>query len=152
MRAVIQRVTEASVVVNGETVGAIGRGLVILLAVGRADNDDIADRMADKCANLRVFEDAEGKMNVSLLDNGGSALVVSQFTLYGDCRRGRRPSFTESAGPEEGERLYERFCSALRIHGIQVSTGVFRAEMSVRLHNDGPVTIWLDSDEVRSRR
>ena len=152
MRAVIQRVTEASVVVNGETVGEIGRGLVILLAVGRGDTDDTADRMADKCANLRVFEDADGKMNVSLLDNGGSALVVSQFTLYGDCRRGRRPSFTESAGPEEGERLYERFCSALRGNGIRVSTGVFRAEMSVRLHNDGPVTIWLDSDEVLSRR
>lgn len=152
MRAVLQRVTESSVVVNGETVGEIGRGLVILLAVGLGDTDEIADRMADKCANLRVFEDADGKMNVSLLDNGGSALVVSQFTLYGDCRRGRRPSFTESAGPESGERLYERFCSTLRGYGIEVSTGVFRAEMSVRLHNDGPVTIWLDSDVVLSRR
>ncbi len=108
--------------------------------------------MAEKCANLRIFEDAEGKMNVNLLDTGGSALVVSQFTLYADCRRGRRPGFTGSAAPEEGERLYEVFCSALRGLGIPVETGVFRAHMDVSLTNDGPVTIWLDSDECLARR
>lgn len=152
MRALIQRVTEAQVVVEGETVGEIGPGLLIFLGVGREDTEDIARRMADKCAQLRIFEDAQGKMNVNLLDAGGSALVVSQFTLYGDCRRGRRPSFTESAGPEDGERLYNVFCDALRQIEIPVQTGVFRAEMRVHLHNDGPVTIWLDSREVLARR
>jgi len=152
MRALLQRVTSASVVVDGATTGAVGRGLLILLGVGEGDTDDITRRMAEKCANLRIFEDAEGKMNVNLLDTGGSALVVSQFTLYADCRRGRRPGFTGSAAPEEGERLYEVFCSALRGLGIPVETGVFRAHMDVSLTNDGPVTIWLDSDECLARR
>jgi D-tyrosyl-tRNA(Tyr) deacylase len=145
-------VTQARVVVAGDVVGEIGRGLLVFAGVGQHDTEDIARRMADKCANLRIFEDEAGKMNVSLLDAGGAALVVSQFTLYGDCRRGRRPSFTESAGPELGERLYEVFCSALMAAGAPVQTGVFRAEMDVQLHNDGPVTLWLDSEEVLSSR
>jgi D-tyrosyl-tRNA(Tyr) deacylase len=154
MRALIQRVSSASVAVDGAVTGAIGPGLLILLGVGEGDTDDVARRMADKCANLRIMEDADGRMNVCLLDSGGEALVVSQFTLYADCRRGRRPGFTGSAGPEEGERLYEVFCDALRNLRVPVQTGVFRAHMHVTLTNDGPVTIWLDSDDVlaRSRR
>lgn len=152
MRALLQRSGPARVVVDGETVGEITRGLVILLGVGEGDTDEVARRMAEKCANLRIFEDADGKMNVSLLDAGGEALVVSQFTLYADCRKGRRPSFTGSAGPGEGERLYESFCAALRAFGIPVATGVFRAHMDVSLTNDGPVTIWLDSDDCLARR
>ena len=148
MRALIQRVTEARVVVDGSTVAEIANGLVIFLGVGDGDTSDTATRMAAKCANLRILEDGAGKMNRSLLDAGGAALVVSQFTLYADCRKGRRPSFTGSAGPEEGERLYEVFCGALRNCGIGVETGVFRAHMEVQLRNDGPVTIWLDSDLV----
>jgi len=151
MRALLQRVTEARVKVAGETVGEIGPGLLILLGVGAGDAEDEARRMAAKCANLRIFEDDDGKMNRSLLENGGAALVVSQFTLYADCRKGRRPSFTGSAGPVEAERLYEAFCDALRGLDVPVQTGVFRAEMDVQLHNDGPVTLWLDSDEVLSR-
>lgn len=154
MRALVQRVSSASVTVEGTVTGAIGPGLLILLGVGDGDTDEVARRMADKCANLRIMEDPEGRMNISLLDSGGAALVVSQFTLYADCRRGRRPSFTGSAGPEEGERLYDVFCDALRALGVPVETGVFRAHMDVSLTNDGPVTIWLDSEEVlaRSRR
>jgi D-tyrosyl-tRNA(Tyr) deacylase len=151
MRALLQRVSEARVRVAGETVGEIGRGLLILLGVGAGDGDDEARRMAAKCANLRIFEDEGGKMNRSLLETGGGALVVSQFTLYADCRKGRRPSFTGGAAPLEAERLYNAFCDALRVLDIPVQTGVFRAEMDVQLHNDGPVTIWLDSDEVLSR-
>lgn len=151
MRALVQRVSQASVTVDGSTVGEIGKGLLILLAVGEGDSAITAEKMAEKCANLRVMEDAEGKMNRSLLDSGESALVVSQFTLYADCRKGRRPSFTGSAGPEQGERLYEAFCSSLRDLGVPTQTGVFRAHVEVGLVNDGPVTIWLDSDEVLSK-
>jgi D-aminoacyl-tRNA deacylase len=151
MRALVQRVTEARVVVDGETVGEIAKGFLILLGIGETDTDDTASRMAAKCANLRILEDDNGKMNRCLLDIGGSALVVSQFTLYADCRKGRRPSFTGSAGPAEGERLYEAFCDALRALGVGVETGVFRAHMDVQLRNDGPVTIWLDSDDVLAR-
>lgn len=145
MRVLLQRVTEARVVVSGSTVGEIANGLLLLVGVGEGDTDEIAAKMAARCAHLRVLEDAQGKMNRSLLDAGGEALVVSQFTLYADCRKGRRPSFTGSAAPEEGERLYEAFCGALRDLGVPVQTGIFRADMSVQLHNDGPVTIWLDS-------
>jgi D-tyrosyl-tRNA(Tyr) deacylase len=152
MRALLQRVTAARVVVAGEITGEITTGLLILLGVGEGDTDGIARRMAEKCANMRIFEDADGKMNVSLLDARGAALVVSQFTLYADCRKGRRPSFTGSAGPEEGERLYQVFCAALAELGIPVETGVFRAHMDVSLTNDGPVTIWLDSGECLARR
>jgi D-tyrosyl-tRNA(Tyr) deacylase len=152
MRALLQRVTAARVVVAGEITGEITTGLLILLGVGEGDTDGIARRMAEKCANMRIFEDADGKMNVSLLDARGAALVVSQFTLYADCRKGRRPSFTGSAGPEEGERLYQVFCAALAELGIPVETGVFRAHMDVSLTNDGPVTIWLDSAECLARR
>ncbi|HEY3413246.1 MAG TPA: D-aminoacyl-tRNA deacylase [Armatimonadota bacterium] len=148
MRALVQRVSEAHVIVDGETVGEISHGLLILLGIGEGDTAELAAKMAAKCANLRILEDEQGKMNRSLLDSGGRALVVSQFTLYADCRKGRRPSFTGSAGPEEGERLYDSFCGALRELGIGVETGVFRAHMDVQLHNDGPVTIWLDSDEI----
>ena len=152
MRALLQRSGPAQVVVDGQIAGRIEGGLVILLGVGEGDTDEISRRMAEKCANLRIFEDADGKMNVSLLDAGGAALIVSQFTLYADCRKGRRPSFTGSAGPEEGERLYEAFCAALRALGIPVETGVFRAHMDVSLTNNGPVTIWLDSDDCLARR
>lgn len=151
MRALVQRVSEARVVVDGVIVGEIAEGLLIFLGVGDGDTDDIAIKMAAKCANLRVLEDDDGKMNRSLLDTGGRALVVSQFTLYADCRKGRRPSFTGSAGPEEGERIYDIFCGALRNLGIVIETGLFRAHMDVQLRNDGPVTIWLDSDEVLAR-
>lgn len=151
MRALLQRVSEARVLVAGEVVGEIAQGLLILLGVGAGDGEDEARRMAAKCANLRIFEDEAGKMNLALLETGGSALVVSQFTLYADCRKGRRPSFTGGAAPIEAEQLYETFCSALRELDVPVQTGVFRAEMDVRLHNDGPVTIWLDSDEVLSQ-
>jgi D-tyrosyl-tRNA(Tyr) deacylase len=151
MRALLQRVTEARVLVDGRTVGEIGCGLLIFLGVGAGDGDGEARRMADKCANLRIFEDSEGKMNRSLLEAGGAALVVSQFTLYADCRKGRRPSFTGGAAPVEAERLYNGFCDALRQADVPVQTGIFRAEMDVQLHNDGPVTLWLDSDEVLAR-
>jgi D-tyrosyl-tRNA(Tyr) deacylase len=151
MRALLQRVSDARVLVGGAVTGEIGHGLLILLGVGAGDGDDEARRMAAKCANLRIFEDEAGKMNRSLLEAGGAALVVSQFTLYADCRKGRRPSFTGGAAPLEAERLYDAFCEALRAMDVPVQTGVFRAEMDVRLHNDGPVTIWLDSDEVLSR-
>lgn len=151
MKALVQRVSRASVEVDGCTVGEIGKGLLILLGVGENDTTATAAKMAEKCAHMRVMEDAERKMNLSILDTGDSALVVSQFTLYADCRKGRRPSFTGSAGPEEGERLYEEFCSALLSLGVAVQTGMFRAHMEVSLVNDGPVTIWLDSDEVLAK-
>ena len=147
MRAVVQRVTRASVVVDGVVVGAIGRGFVILLGVTHGDREVQAAWMANKIAGLRVFEDDEGKMNRSLLDVGGSALVVSQFTLYGDCRRGRRPSFTDAARPEIAEPLCDRFVELLRQAGVrQVESGVFGAHMEVEIHNDGPVTLILERD------
>jgi len=148
MRAVIQRVSRARVTVESSVAGEIAGGLVILLGVGRDDTSAVAVSMAEKVANLRIFEDDQGKMNRSLLDAGGSALVVSQFTLYGDARGQRRPSFLAAAPPEQGKKLYEEFSEALRRLGITVATGVFQAMMSVELVNEGPVTILLDSDKA----
>jgi D-tyrosyl-tRNA(Tyr) deacylase len=144
MKAVLQRVTRASVRVEGDIVGEIGRGLCVLLGVARTDSPAEAARLAAKTARLRVFEDEGGRFDRSLLDVGGQALVVSQFTLLGDTARGNRPSFTEAARPEEAEPLYEAFCEALRELGLPVATGVFGARMSLELVNDGPVTIVLE--------
>ena len=145
MRACIQRVSEAAVTVDGEATGRIGRGLVVLLGVGPQDSLAEVDWLSEKIAGLRIFEDEEGKMNRSLSDVGGAMLVVSQFTLYGDCRKGRRPSFTDAAPPELAERLYEAFVARVRSVGVEVATGVFRAQMQVSLVNDGPVTLWIDT-------
>jgi D-aminoacyl-tRNA deacylase len=148
MRAVVQRVSRARVTVESGVAGEIAAGLVILLGVGRDDTSAVAVSTAEKIANLRIFEDDQGKMNRSLLEVGGSALVVSQFTLYGDARGQRRPSFVAAAPPEHAEVLYEEFNEALRKLGITVATGVFQAMMSVELVNAGPVTILLDSDKT----
>jgi D-tyrosyl-tRNA(Tyr) deacylase len=148
MRACIQRVREAHVTVDDEVTGRIERGLVVLLGVGQADREAQAGWLAEKVAGLRVFEDDAGKMNRSLSEAGGAMLVVSQFTLYGDCRRGRRPSFIEAAPPEQAERLYEVFVQRVRAAGIEVATGRFREHMLVHLVNDGPVTIWIDTADV----
>jgi len=148
MRAVVQRVSHAHVTTEGSVTGEIASGLVILLGVGRADTSAVAITMAKKIANLRIFADDEGKMNRSLLDVKGSALVVSQFTLYGDARGQRRPSFVAAAPPEEAKKLYEEFSDALRRLGVTVATGVFQAMMSVELINEGPVTILIDSDKT----
>lgn len=147
MRALLQRTTGAEVRVEDEVVGAIGAGLVILLGVGPDDDERVADDLARKVAELRVFRDEEGRANRSLLEAGGAALVVSQFTLYADTRRGRRPGFTGSAPPELAEGLYLRFAEALRGLDMTVATGRFGAEMTVALVNDGPFTIWLDTSE-----
>jgi len=148
MRAVVQRVSRARVITEGSVTGEIASGLVILLGVGRADTSAVAVSMAEKIANLRIFGDDEGKMNRSLLDVKGSALVVSQFTLYGDARGQRRPSFVAAAPPEQAKKLYQEFSEALRGLGVIVATGVFQAMMSVELVNEGPVTILLDSDKA----
>jgi D-tyrosyl-tRNA(Tyr) deacylase len=148
VRAVIQRVTRASIAVEGRVSGEIGAGLMILLGVGRADNPEATAYLAEKIANLRIFSDADGKMNLSLLDTRGAALVASQFTLYGETRGGRRPSYTQAAPPEEANRLYEEFVRCLRALGVTVETGVFQAHMRVELVNDGPVTILLDSEKI----
>src|SRR5436853_7107454 len=148
MRAVVQRVSRAKVTVEGRVTGEIGAGLMILLGVGRQDTAAVAVSLAEKCANLRVFEDDQGKMNRSLLDVKGSALVVSQFTLYGDARGQRRPSFVAAAPPEQAKHVYEEFAEALRRLEVTVATGVFGAMMSVELANEGPVTILLDSDKT----
>jgi D-tyrosyl-tRNA(Tyr) deacylase len=148
MRAVVQCVSRASVTVDGAVVGEIGMGLAILLGVGRTDTSAIAANMADKIANLRIFQDAERKMNRSLLHVRGSALVVSQFTLYRDARGQRRPSFIGAAPPDQAKALYEEFSEALRKLGVTVVTGVFQATMSLELVNEGPVTILLDSDKT----
>ena len=145
MRAVIQRVSQASVVVARETVGAIGQGLMVLLGVAQGDTSKDVVYLADKTAGLRIFEDDDGKMNRSVKDIDGGILVVSQFTLLGDCRKGRRPGFSDAAPPELADTLYEEYVDALRSHGIIIATGVFRADMQVALVNDGPVTIMLDS-------
>ncbi len=144
MRALVQRVTYGSVAVNGRIVGEIQRGFVLLLGVTHADTRAEADWLAAKVAGLRVFDDEAGKMNRSLLDVGGSALVVSQFTLYGDVRKGKRPSFTDAAPPEIAEPLVEYFCQQLRAQGVSVATGLFGAAMCVTIHNDGPVTLLLE--------
>jgi D-aminoacyl-tRNA deacylase len=148
MRAVVQRVSHASVTVEGRVTGKIGSGLMILLGVGREDTPAVAASLAEKIANLRIFEDEQGKMNLSLLDVKGAALVVSQFTLYGDARGQRRPSFISAAPPEKAKALYEEFTVAMQGLGITVATGVFQTTMSVELVNEGPVTILLDSDKT----
>jgi D-aminoacyl-tRNA deacylase len=148
MRAVVQRVSRAKVTVEGRVTGEIGAGLMVLLGVGRDDSPAVAEALAEKVANLRIFEDEQGKMNRSLLDMRGTALVVSQFTLYGDARGQRRPSFISAAPPELAAALYEEFNKALRALGVIVATGVFQAMMSVELVNEGPVTILLDSDKT----
>lgn len=148
MRAVLQRVSRARVTVEGRVVGETASGLMILLGVGAGDTVSTAASMAEKIANLRIFEDDEGKMNRSLLNVQGSAMVVSQFTLYGDARGQRRPSFIAAARPEQAKILYEQFCSALTNLNIPVQTGIFQATMSVELVNEGPVTILLDSDKT----
>jgi len=145
MIACIQRVTEASVTVEGEVVGRIGTGLVVLLGVATGDADQDAQQMAQKICELRIFEDENGKMNRSLLDAGGQLLAVSQFTLLGDCRKGRRPSFIGAAPPEEAQRLYELFVAAVKSRDVHTETGRFRAMMQVALVNDGPVTILLNT-------
>jgi D-tyrosyl-tRNA(Tyr) deacylase len=148
MRAVVQRVSRASVTVESSVAGEISAGLMILLGFGRNDTSAVAVSMAEKIANLRIFEDDQGKMNRSLLEAGGSALVVSQFTLYGDARGQRRPSFIAAAPPDQAKKLYEEFCEALRRLEVTVATGIFQAMMSVQLVNEGPVTILLDSDKT----
>ncbi len=147
MRALLQRVTHASVTVDGQIVGQIGHGLLILLGVGHNDSEAQVKVLSEKIAHLRIFGDDEGKMNRSLLDIGGEVLVVSQFTLYADTRRGRRPGFTDAAPPSLAEPLVERFKDALAAYGLMVEGGVFGAYMQVEMVNDGPVTIWLDSKE-----
>ena len=145
MRAVIQRVTQASVSVAGAVVGEVGAGVLVLLGVGRDDTPADAAYLAEKTAGLRIFEDAEGKMNLSVTDIGGGALVISQFTLFGDARRGRRPSFSDAAPPELAGPLYDDYCARLAAHGIPVARGIFQAHMAVALVNDGPVTLLVDS-------
>jgi len=148
MRAVIQRVRRARVSVDKRVVGEIGAGVLVLLGVAKGDSSEAASYLAEKTANLRIFNDGEGKMNVSLLESGGSALVVSQFTLYGDVRGGRRPGFDRAAPPAEAKRLYEEFVASLKALGVSVETGVFQAHMAVELENDGPVTILVDSEKT----
>ncbi len=148
MRAAVQRVTRARVTINGEVVGEIGRGLLVLLGVAHEDKEADADYLAEKIVGLRVFEDAEGKMNLALAECGGSVLAVSQFTLYGDVRRGRRPSFDAAAKPELARRLYEYFIGRIRAAGLRCETGRFQEMMAVELVNDGPVTLLLDSNKI----
>ncbi len=148
MRVVVQRVSRAKVTVERRVTGEIGPGLMVLLGVGKDDTSAVAEAMAEKTANLRIFEDEQGKMNRSLLEVKGSALVVSQFTLYGDARGQRRPSFIAAAPPEVAKKLYEEFCESMRRLGVNVGTGIFQAMMSVELVNEGPVTILLDSEKA----
>lgn len=145
VRALLQRVTSAAVAVDGATVGEIGVGLMVLLGVGPDDDDAVADALARRVVELRIFRDDEGRTNCSLIDVGGSVLVVSQFTLFADTRRGRRPGFTGAAAPELAERLYARFAAAIGDLGVPVATGRFGAEMAVSLVNDGPFTLWIDT-------
>jgi len=148
MRALLQRVSRASVTVDGKVVGQIGQGLLVLLGVGRDDSEVQVKALADKIVYLRIFGDDEGKMNRSLLDIGGEVLVVSQFTLYADARRGRRPSFTDAAPPVVAETLFEHFKEALANYGLTVASGIFGASMTIEIRNEGPVTIWLDSEQM----
>ena len=144
MRALIQRVSKASVTVEGQTISSIGKGLLILLGVGHGDGEEQVNFLAEKAANLRIFEDEQGKTNLSILDVKGEVIVVSQFTLYADTRKGRRPSFTDAALPDVAEPLVNRFAELLRGHGVPTQSGKFGAHMEVEIHNDGPVTIWLE--------
>ena len=148
MRAVIQRVSHARVRVEGAVCGEIGSGLLVLLGVGEKDTSKEADYLLEKMVSLRIFEDGEGKMNLSLLEVGGELMVISQFTLYADCRKGRRPSFTDAAPPGEARKLYDYFVDAARTRGLKVATGIFQALMEVELVNLGPVTILLDSSKI----
>jgi len=148
MRAVIQRVIQASVQINGITTGKIGSGLVVLLGIRTDDTCKDLQWLADKIVHLRIFDDKEGKMNISLADIGGEMLIISQFTLYGDCRKGRRPGYSNSAPPEFAEPLYQQFIKEVKNHQITVATGTFRASMEVALVNDGPVTLLLDSEKT----
>jgi D-aminoacyl-tRNA deacylase len=149
MRAVIQRVTQGSVSINDVVVGAIKAGLVILLGVGAGDQESDVEMLANKIVNLRIFADADGKFNLSAIDVNAELLVISQFTLFADTRRGRRPSFTDAARPETAIPLYEKFVEKLRTMGFKVETGEFQAEMLVEIYNSGPVTIWLDTAELK---
>lgn len=148
MRAVVQRVSAAHVTVDGLTVGQIGRGFLVLLGISTEDSQDDVVSLAQKVIGLRVFEDSDGKMNLALADVGGAVLVISQFTLYGDCRKGRRPSFVDAARPEVAEPLYRSFVAELRGQGLPVETGTFQAQMQVTLTNEGPVTLLLDSRKL----
>ena len=148
MRAVVQRVSRAKVTVGDEITGAIGNGLLVLLGVAQEDNEAAADYLVDKVVGLRVFEDVDGKMNLSVADVGGAVLVVSQFTLYGDARRGKRPSFDRAARPERANELYDYFVTKVRAAGLRCETGRFQAKMDVEMVNDGPVTILLDSEKL----
>ncbi|MBO8139698.1 MAG: D-tyrosyl-tRNA(Tyr) deacylase [Thermosipho sp. (in: Bacteria)] len=148
MRAVVQRVSEASVEVDNKIIGKINNGLLVLLGVGKDDSEEDIKYLAEKIIHLRIFDDKDGKMNLSLLDVNGELLIVSQFTLYGDCRRGRRPSYSESAPPEKAEKLYNLFVDFSKKSGLKVETGRFGAYMKVSLVNDGPVTLLLDSKKV----
>ena len=148
MRAVIQRVSSAQVTVDGQVVGQIERGFLVMVGITHGDGEAEARTLARKIVGLRVFEDDGGKMNLSLADIGGAVLAVSQFTLYGDVRKGRRPSFIDAARPEQAEPLYQRFCQLLAAEGVAVAQGVFQAHMQIALVNDGPVTIWMDTREL----
>lgn len=149
MKLVLQRVSQGSVSVEGQVVGAIDRGLVVLVGVGQGDTETTATRMIDKLLALRIFADAAGKMNRSVVDVGGEVLMISQFTLYADCRKGRRPAFTQAAAPAEAKRLYEYCVASVRRSGVRTQMGIFAADMQVSLINDGPVTIALDSAELK---
>lgn len=144
MKIVLQRVTYGNVTIEGNIVGEIGRGFVLLFGVGKEDNNKKADFLADKCLNLRIFEDSNGKMNHSILDINGEILIISQFTLYGDTQKGRRPSFTNAGKPQEAEELYNYFVETIKKSGLKVSTGIFGADMKVQIHNDGPVTFIIE--------
>ncbi len=152
MRLLLQRVTRASVKVDNRTVGQISRGLLVFCGFGKDDAGEFMPKMAEKCLGLRIFEDDEGKMNLSVADIGGELLVVSQFTLYANCRRGRRPGFDDSMPPEAAKRMYELFKTELAKSGLKVAGGIFAAKMEVSLVNDGPVTIWLDDKELQQPR
>ena len=148
MRAVIQRVTKASVSVDGKIIGSISQGLVVLLGVGQGDGEDDLKYIVDKTANLRIFEDGDGKMNLSALEIQAEILAVSQFTLYGDSRKGRRPSFIDAAPPEKGRDFYDRYVTLIKETGLTVATGEFGAHMAVDIYNDGPVTLIVDSSKI----
>jgi len=149
MRLIVQRVSSASVTVENNVTGKIGQGLVILAGFSHLDDDAVITKLAEKAVNLRIFEDPDGKMNLSLLDVKGSILLVSQFTLYADCRKGRRPSFTDAAAPEKAQALYQKTVEAFKFLGAEAQTGVFGAKMLVEINNDGPVTIILDSEDIK---